>query len=168
VREELEELIQTARIDHRALDSGLIGAHTPPYKLVKFYSVVSPWCDRNAELYELERNLARIDYGQFDKARKALKALAAQDERDIYGVNRTYSGERPTAENIFLGERVCLSTETVSYWERIRGNLGGKPALIMQPDSPATISEVIDNQALELLTSGLNRWKPLFQALIDA
>ncbi len=140
----------------------------PPLQLVDFYKNVSPWCDRSTELYQLEGALARIDYGQYNKARQALVALAAQNERDLYGVNRTCYGEIPTTENILLGERYCLSTEPVSYWEKIRGNLGDKPALIMQPDAPTTISKVIDNQASEILANGLNRWNPLFQALIDS
>jgi hypothetical protein len=166
VREELEELIQTARIDHRALDSGLIGAHTPPYKLVKFYSVVSPWCDRNAELYELERNLARIDYGQFDKARKALKALAAQEERCSSGVNRTSSGQLPSVETTFLGNRCGLWTNTVAHWEANRDEYETQLAIIGQPHP--TVMEVIDAHASTFLSQGLARWKPLLQALIDS
>ncbi len=140
---------------------------TLPEQLVAFYRVVSPWCDMGSELYELDRKLARIDYGQYLKARQALVALAAQDERDLYGVNRTHSGEPPTAENIFLGNRCGLSTKTVDYWERKRGDYTTQPALIGRSDSP-TIMGVIDAQASNLLAYGLDQWTPLLQDLIDS
>jgi hypothetical protein len=91
-QKELEQLKQEAKIEYRALDLALIGAHTPPYKLVKFYMVVSPWCDRKTELKQLERSLYRIDYGQYDKARKALLAIGDQEARCRYGVNQTSVG----------------------------------------------------------------------------
>jgi hypothetical protein len=139
----------------------------PPIQLVAFYVTVSPWCDRCAELYQLERALARIDYGQYDKARKTLIALAAQEVRYSSGVNRTRRGETPTAENIFLGNRCGLSTKTVDYWERKRGDYTTQPALIGRSDSP-TIMGVIDAQASNLLAYELDQWTPLLQDLIDS
>lgn len=142
---------------------------TPPEQLVVFYQIVSPWCDRNAELYQLECKLARIDYGtRYLKARKALVALAAQEERCRYGVNQTSVGETPTVDTTFLGgDRCGLPTKPVTYWEKKRNVLWEQPALLGVSNS-STIAEVIDARALELLNDGLTRWKPLFQALIDS
>lgn len=162
--EELNQMRQEAYTSLLALDY-LIG--TTPLQLVDFYKEVSPWCDRSSELYELERKIARIDYGQHLKARKALVALAAQDERCRNGINRTSPEQAPSVHTTFLGERCQLSTEPVSYWESIREGLGSKPALIGRSDSP-TVMEVIDAQASTFLSQGLARWQPLFQALIDA
>lgn len=77
---------------------------TTPLQLVAFYQIVSPWCDRSAELYQLERKLARIDYGQYNKVRQALTALAAQDERCLDGINRTSPGQQPSVHTTFLGK----------------------------------------------------------------
>jgi hypothetical protein len=139
---------------------------TPPLQLVAFYAAVSPWCDRNAELYQLERKLARIDYGQYTEARKALVALAAQEERDLYGVNQTSVGETPTMNTTFLGgDRCGLPTKSVTYWENTRNVLGKQPALLGVANSP-TIAQVIDDRASKPLNNGLVRWKSLLQALI--
>lgn len=140
---------------------------TQPQKLVGFYRVVSPWCDMGAELRQLERDLSRIDYGQYTKARTALLDIAAQDERCTHGINRTSPGQKPSVHTTFLGERCQLSTETVSYWESVREDLGSKPALIGRSDSP-TVRQVIDAQASIYLNQGLARWKPILQALIDS
>lgn len=137
----------------------------PPLQLVKFYATVSPWCDRSVELYQLERKLARIDYGQYNKARPALVALAAQEERDPYGFNRAISGAIPTAEDVFLGDCYGLWTKPVSKWENERAILASEPAIIGQPDSP-TIMAVIDAQASKLLNDGIDRWTLFLQNLI--
>ena len=142
---------------------------TPCLNLVRFYQIVSPWCDRSAELYELERKLARIDYGQYLKDRQALVSLAAQEERDLYGVNQTLTGQVPSMDTTLLGGYRCcgLTTRTVSYWESKRDKYTNELALIGQPDSP-TIMEVIDNRASELLNNGLVRWKSFLQDLINS
>jgi len=160
VKEELEE---KARNSLLALE-GLKG--TRPLQLVEFYQIVSPWCDRSAELYQLERSLARIDYGQYNKAREALVALAAQDERAPYGVNRAISGEIPTAENVFLGNRCGLWTKTVAYWEATRAEYTTQPAAIGLPHP--TVMEVIDAQASTFLNQGIARWVPILRTLIDS
>ena len=167
MKEQLDKLKRWAYTDLLELEYLPGSDRTIPLNLVRFYQVVSPWCEMGAELYKLDRKLARIDYGQYLKARQALVALAAQDERDIYGVNRTHSGEPPTAENIFLGNRCGLSTKTVDYWERKRGDYTTQPALIGRSDSP-TIMGVIDAQASNLLAYGLDQWTPLLQDLIDS
>jgi|LakMenEpi03Aug12_release.lakeMendotaPanAssembly.Ray.scaffolds.fasta_scaffold168115_2 hypothetical protein len=165
-QEELEQLKQEARIEYRALDLELVEAPTPPYKLVKFYIIVSPWCDRNAEIYQLERKLARIDYGQYTEARNALVALAAQEERCSSGVNRTSYGQLPSVETTFLGNRCGLWTNTVAHWEANRDEHETQPAIIGKPHP--TVMEVIDAHASTFLSQGLARWKPLLQALIDS
>ena len=168
VEQKLEHLKMDAKIDHRALSSGLVVAYTSLYKLVKFYSIVSPWCDRSSELYVLERKLALIDYGQHLKARQALVSLAAQEERNLYGVNQTSVGETPTVDTTFLGgDRCGLPTNTVAYWENTRYVLGDQPALLGVANSP-TIAQVIDSRASELLNDGLQRWNQLLQDLIDS
>lgn len=136
-------------------------------QLVIFYRLVSPWCDRGAELQQLKRNLSRIDYGQYTKACQALVKLAAREERSPCGVNRTSKGQVPSVHTTFLGERCQLSTETVSYWESVRDDLGSKFALIGRSDSP-TIMEVIDARASELLNDGLERWYKLLFDLIQS
>jgi hypothetical protein len=167
-QKELDQLKYEARIDRRALDLALIGAHTPPYNLVRFYMVVSPWCDRKTELKQLERSLYRIDYGQYDKARKALLAIGDQEERCRYGVNQTTAGETPTVDTTLLGGDCSgLTTNTVTYWEDNRYGLGKEPALLGVANS-ATIAQVIDTRALGLLTDGLVRWKSLFENLINS
>lgn len=138
----------------------------PPLQLVGFYQVVSPWCDLRSELYELERKLGKIDYGQFDKARKALLNVAAQDERCRHGVNRTSRGQRPSVENTFLGNRLGVWTQTVSQWERERAKWDTEPAIIGRPHP--TVMEVIDAQASTYLSQGITRWTLLLQALIDS
>jgi hypothetical protein len=146
--------------------NGLQG--TPPKQLVAFYQVVSPWCDMGAELRQLEQELSRIDYGQYNKAREALVALAAQEERAPYGGNQTSVGETPTMNTTFLGgDRCGLPTKSVTYWENTRNVLGKQPALLGVANS-ATIAQVIDTRALELLTDGLVRWKSLFEDLINS
>lgn len=167
-QKELEQLKQEADKTHRALIFRSHGG-TPLIQLVHFYQLVSPWGDMSAELYKLERDLARIDYGQYLKARQALVALAAQDERAPYGVNQTSAGETPTTETTFLGGYRCcgLSTQTVSYWESKRDEYTTELALINEPDSP-TIMEVIDNRASELLNDGIDRWYKLLFDLIQS
>ncbi|MGA1046799.1 MAG: hypothetical protein ACO3UU_02225, partial [Minisyncoccia bacterium] len=81
-----------------------------------------------------------IGRGLTNKARKALVALAAQDERAPYGVNRAISGEIPTAENVFLGNRCGLWTKTVAYWEATRAEYTTQPAAIGRPHP--TVMEV--------------------------
>ena len=89
VKEELNELQEKARKSLLVLE-GLKG--NLPLQLVEFYQIVSPWCDKSSELYQLERSLSRIDYGQYTKARQALMAIDVQNERDLYGINRAISG----------------------------------------------------------------------------
>jgi hypothetical protein len=165
LREWLQGLQEEARGSLLTLN-GLQG--TPPEQLVAFYQVVSPWCDRGYELQQFEQELSWIDYGQYRKAREALMAIAAQDERCCYGVNWTSSGETPTVDTTFLGgDRSGLTTNTVTYWEDNRNVLGEEPALLGVANSP-TIAQVIDTRALELLTDGLVRWKSLFEDLINS
>lgn len=164
---QLNELKMKACTDLLALEYLLGGDETIPLKLVNFYQLVSPWCDRSAKLYQLERKLARIDYGQYNKARPALVALAAQEERDPYGFNRAISGAIPTAEDVFLGNLYGLWTKPVSKWENERAILASEPAIIGQSDSP-TIMAVIDAQASKLLNDGIDRWTLFLQDLIDS
>ncbi len=159
VEQKLEHLKKKATGTHTALSLRSHGG-TPLTQLVEFYRLVSPWCDRSAELIELERDLARIDYGQATKAREALVSLAAQEERNEF--NRTLPGQVPSMDTTFLGERFQLSTKTASYWESVREELGSKPAIIGKPHPP--VMEVIDDQALELLNDGLDQW---YQLLFD-
>jgi hypothetical protein len=169
LEQKLERLKMVAQIDHRALSSGLtgLGGYTPLHRLVRFYSAVSPWCDRSTELYELERKLARIDSGQYTKAREALLALAAQDERYPYGPNQTSTGETPTVDTTFLGgDRCGLPTKTVAKWEAIRAEYTTQPAIIGEPHP--TVMEVIDARASELMNDGLERWESLLQDLINS
>lgn len=164
--EKLDELKQWAYTDLLELESLPGSDGTIPLKLVRFYQVVSPWCDRSAELYQLERALARIDYGQHNKARDALVALAAREERDLYGVNKTSREQRPSRETTFLGNRRGI-WHSVSHWESQRAILATEPDIIGQPDS-CTVMEVIDAQASELLDNGIERWTPFLQDLIDS
>jgi hypothetical protein len=163
LREWLQGLQEEARGSLLTLN-GLQG--TPPEQLVAFYQVVSPWCDRGYELRQFEQELSWIDYGQYRKAREALMAIAAQDERCCYGVNWTSSGETPTVDTTFLGNRCDLCTNTVAHWEANRDEYKTQPAIIGHPHP--TVMEVIDAQASSFLSQGLARWKPLLQALIDS
>lgn len=138
----------------------------PPLQLVKFYATVSPWCDRIDEIYQLERKLVLIDYGQYNKARQALVALTNQKERDPYGVNRTSQGQVPSSETTFLGNRLGIWTQSVSRWESKRTLLAAEPAIIGQPQP--TVMESIDAQASELLGDGIDLWTLLLQNLIDS
>lgn len=151
-------LLELEYIDHN---------ETPPLQLVAFYAIVSPWCDRSAELYLLEQALARIDHGQYLKARQALVALAAQDERAPYGVNRTSPRELPSRETTFLGNlELWLLPQSVYRWESERTLLADNRAIIGQPKP--TVMEVIDTRASELLDDGINRWTLFLQDLIDS
>jgi hypothetical protein len=60
VKTELEKLKKEADKTNRSLIFRSHGG-TPLTQLVHFYQLVSPWCDRSAKLYQLERDLARID-----------------------------------------------------------------------------------------------------------
>lgn len=166
VEQKLEHLKKEATGTHTALSLRSHGG-TPITQLVEFYRLVSPWCDKSAELYELERELALIDYGQHLKARQALVSLAAQEERNLYGVNQTSTGETPTTETTFLGGYRCcgLPTKTVAEWEAKRPEYSTELALINELDSP-TIMAVIDARASELLNDGLDRWYKLLFNLI--
>jgi hypothetical protein len=166
--EQLDELKNEAKQSLLELEY-LYLIKTPPLQLVAFYAAVSPWCDRSAKLYQLERDLASIDYGQYEKARKALLALATQEERSIHGVNQTSPGQIPSMDTTLLGGHRCcgLATKTVSYWESKRNEYENKLALIGQSDSP-TIMAVIDERALELLSDGIDRWSLLLQNIIDS
>ena len=120
MKEQLDKLKRWAYTDLLELEYLPGSDRTIPLNLVRFYQVVSPWCEMGAELYKLDRKLARIDYGQYLKARQALVALAAQDERDIYGVNRTHSGEPPPQPRksssvtvaVFLPRRLTTGRES--------------------------------------------------------
>lgn len=164
--EQLDKLKQWAYTDLLELESLQGSDGTIPLNLVRFYQVVSPWCDRSAELYQLERALARIDYGQHNKARDALVALAAREERDLCGVNRTSQGQLPSRETTFLGNRWEIWTQSVSRWDSQRTLLAAQPAIIGQPQP--TVMEVIDAQASELLNDGIERWTLFLQDLIDS
>jgi len=148
--EQLDELKDEAK--QSLLELEYLYLKTPPLQLVSFYAAVSPWCDRKDELRQLERALARIDYGQFSSVRKALGDIAAQDERCLDGVNRTSKGQRPVAETTFLGNRLGIWTQSVSHWEEHRATLASEPTIIGQ--SHPTVMEVIDAQASTFLSQG--------------
>lgn len=161
---ELEKIKEVVRRDETRLSLITAGGHTHLYRLVNFYQLVSPWCDRSVELYHLERALAHIDYGQYNKARQALVAIAAQEERDPYGVNRTVPMQVPTSVTTFVSSPW---TKSVEWWEQNRKILEKEPYVIGESCSP-TVMEVVDAKAKRIVQEGKERWTSLFHALVNS
>jgi hypothetical protein len=154
--------------------------------LVVFYKTVSPWCDRSAELYELERKLTLIDSGQHTKAREALVALATQEERNE--VNRTSFGQEPSMYTIYLGGACKVGfysyvfpMRKVIYWElkeiywsdylskqRRKLNSIGQLLPLQRPIQELEYVDKIVILGWEHLHDGLERWESLLQDLINS
>ena len=161
---ELGKIKEVARRDETRLSLITAGGHTHLYRLVNFYQLVSPWCDRSVELYHLERALAHIDYGKYLKARQALVALAEQDERDPYGVNRTVPMQVPTSATTFVSSPW---TKSVEWWEENRERLVREPYSIGDSCSP-TVMEVVDAEAKRIVQEGKEKWTDLFHAIVNS
>ena len=93
---------------HLYLFYGFNKQHTKLAQLVKFYETVYGYFLKlSEERYELEKQLYRIDYGQYTKARQALRDVTTR-------INMIANGKAPTVENIYI------DNIPVVYWEWLR------------------------------------------------
>lgn len=87
------------------------------YQLVRFFSYISPWHDRLAEIDDIIRGLA--DGNHYNRVLMNLRILRphfVNAGRERYGWNRSRPGEQVTPDNVYLGNVYGLWTFTARSW----------------------------------------------------
>lgn len=92
--------------------------------IVNFFSIISPWHDREDEIDQIVTDLQAVNYGQHSELIQKLEMLRKHFQnagRNRYGWNRTEKGESVTADKVFLGNIFGLFTHSVSFWKQQKG-----------------------------------------------
>ena len=112
------------------------------YQLLEFVETA----DHLGKAY-LEKLEKRNYLGLNKKKIQILKSFLKNNSRDMYGVNRSKSGQMLTANDIYLGDICGLWTKSASFW------LSNKSKFEEDILEPAAVSvwSVINKQASDLL-----------------